>query len=301
MTTDLGRRYGMRAWILSSYLLLTAIVSMVALIQVFPQTEQTAFRADRSVVEVDIAQPTNPAASSEAPASASKPEWKVLDELIFGKISILGFEFEPEKNSGQGLLILAILAGILGSFMHAAQSLTSYVGNKTFEPSWVMWYILRAPIGAVLGAFLYFVIRAGLLTTNTDVVSPYGVVAIAGLGGWFSKQATDKLAEIFDQLFSSSSDANRKDKLKPDKLAVKTVTVSPDSAGGWNLALAGTGFENGLVVILGSVELPAVVVSAEAATVAVPKDTFTVGAEPKTLTVKVGEKTSEPAKVDFSG
>jgi hypothetical protein len=47
----------------------------------------------------------------------------------------------------------------------------------------------------------FFVVRAGRLTASTESVSPYGVVAFGALAGWFSKQATDKLAGLFETLF----------------------------------------------------------------------------------------------------
>ena len=103
-------------------------------------------------------------------------------------------------NEDQGMLLLAILAGCLGSYLHAAQSFAAYVGNRQARRSWVWWYVLRAPVGGALGVLFYFVIRAGLTAGSTDV-NPYGVVAFGGLAGWFSKQATDKLAEVFDTLF----------------------------------------------------------------------------------------------------
>jgi hypothetical protein len=46
-------------------------------------------------------------------------------------------------------------------------------------------------------------VRGGLLAAqaSADAVNPYGVAALAGLVGMFSKQATDKLREVFDTLF----------------------------------------------------------------------------------------------------
>ena len=53
---------------------------------------------------------------------------------------------------------MAFLAGILGSFMHAGQSFAKYVGNEQLTSSWACWYILRPPVGGVLG--LLFSLRA---------------------------------------------------------------------------------------------------------------------------------------------
>jgi hypothetical protein len=50
-------------------------------------------------------------------------------------------------------------------------------------------------------------------STGADGLSPYGVAAIAGLAGLFSKQATDKLREVFENLFKTDHPPNRTDKL----------------------------------------------------------------------------------------
>ena len=130
--------------------------------------------------------------------SANTPEF-----LPFGKLD------SPE----QGLILLAALAGIAGSFLHAAQSLSSYVGNASFKASWTMWYLLRPWIGGVLGIAIYVALRAGLVG-SVSAVNPYGVVALGLLGGWFSKTTTDKLQEVFNTLFKTDEDTKRKNKLQ---------------------------------------------------------------------------------------
>ncbi|MDX1639832.1 MAG: hypothetical protein R3281_17865 [Balneolaceae bacterium] len=117
----------------------------------------------------------------------------------------------------QGFLIIATLAGIAGSFIHAAQSLSSYIGNQMFKASWTAWYFLRPWIGGILGFAIYFAFRAGLIA-GTGTVNPYGVLAIGLLGGWFSKTTTDKLQEVFETLFKTQEDDKRKHKLtEPDE------------------------------------------------------------------------------------
>ena len=116
------------------------------------------------------------------------------------------------------LMILAALAGALGAFIHLATSLTSFIGNRQLVRSWVAWYVLRPFIGAALGFLGYFVLHAGLLTdTSEGAVNRYGVVALAGLFGMFSKQAIDKLREVFDTLMTSSENDKRTDSLKDER------------------------------------------------------------------------------------
>lgn len=126
--------------------------------------------------------------------------------------------FGQQISSEQRYLLLVIMSSALGSCIHALTSWVSYVGNKTLVLSWAWWYIARPFIGVPLALLFYFVVRGGLLSTGTETsdVSAFGVAAIAGLVGMFSKQATDKLSEVFETLFRTKEgegDDARKDKL----------------------------------------------------------------------------------------
>lgn len=115
------------------------------------------------------------------------------------------------------LVAIAALAGAVGAFVHAATSLTSFLGNRKLVRSWAAWYLLRPFIGAALGFLAYFVVRAGLVNGgDADAINRYGIVALAGLFGMFSKQAVDKLKEVFDTLLRSSEDNRRQDRLAND-------------------------------------------------------------------------------------
>jgi len=116
-------------------------------------------------------------------------------------------------SEDQGLMLVAALAGVMGSFLHASQSLASYLGNGTFKSSWAVWFFVRPLIGGILALAIFLVIRAGLIT-GSQSANPYSVAAIGLLGGWFSKTTTDKLQEVFETLFKSNADEQRIDKLK---------------------------------------------------------------------------------------
>jgi len=102
-------------------------------------------------------------------------------------------------------LLLVAVAGGLGSYIHLATSFADYLGNRQFMKSWGWWYILRPFIGMALAMIVYFAARAGLIggTSGAETLSPYGMAALAGLAGIFSKQATDKLREVFENLFKT--------------------------------------------------------------------------------------------------
>lgn len=118
------------------------------------------------------------------------------------------------------LLLLVILAGALGSFLHMAQSFSDFAGNQTLKSSWNWWYALRPFVGSILALLIYAVIRGGLITAaslpagfDASGFNPYGLIGGAALAGMFSKAATQKLGDVFDTLFQSSKAAETKDKL----------------------------------------------------------------------------------------
>jgi hypothetical protein len=133
----------------------------------------------------------------------------------------------PFTLGDDGRLILIVLcAGALGSYVHAATSFASYVGNRRLVLSWAWWYALRPFIGMTLALIFYFVVRGGLLSTGAEAgnMSVFGVAAVAGLVGMFSKQGTDKLRELFDNLFRTAR--GQGDDARADKLGANLPVTS---------------------------------------------------------------------------
>lgn len=124
------------------------------------------------------------------------------------------FAMPPERT----YLLIALVAGALGSYIHLATSFADFVGNRQLVASWLWWYALRPFIGMALAVITYFVVRGGLIlpTANAESLSPHGVAAIGALAGMFSKQATDKLREVFENLFKTEKPTKRIDRLKRD-------------------------------------------------------------------------------------
>src|SRR5205807_1797066 len=71
--------------------------------------------------------------------------------------------------------------------------------------SWMCWYMLRPCIGIALALLFYFVFRGGLLTASsgTAELSVFGIAAMSGLAGMFSRQVMDKLRDICDTAFTA--------------------------------------------------------------------------------------------------
>lgn len=166
------------------------------------------------------------------------------------------FSYSFRTSLDERLLLLVICAGALGSYVHTASSYTTYVGNRKFIASWTWWYLLRPFVGVVLALVVYFAIRGGfLLLVRVDKASdinPYGVAAIAGLVGLFSKQASDKLNEVFSTLFRPApgeGDTARRDSLL-DGGAVISPSVVRVGAGRVALLVSGINFIEASVVRL---------------------------------------------------
>lgn len=210
--TDLG--WGVA---LVFYLLLTGIGATVLAVDNFPQISQTN--------------------GGRLEFPNTQPDGRV-DFWPFGGLL-------PE----QGLLLLAFMAGMTGSFLHASQSLAGYIGNKTFRASWTVWYALRPWIGGVLGVVIYFVARAGLMGGGANT-NPYGVAALGALGGWFSKTTTDKLQEVFETLFKTDADKDRTDKMASAKPTIVAVEPNPVPTAQTDIVVKGTAFQDGAVVVV---------------------------------------------------
>lgn len=190
--------------------------------------------------------------------------WPVIDEktnALVGSLPIYFFRWSVSTSLEDRLLLLVIVAGALGSYIHAATSYADFRGNKQFNASWTLWYVLRPMIGVCLALILYFATRGGLLlliingadATRASSINPFGVAAIAGLTGMFSKTAADKLAEVFTTLFKSQGDENRKDGLAtlPPPVIKSIVPNQGTAEGGDELIITGSGFAAGVQVLIG--------------------------------------------------
>ncbi len=161
-------------------------------------------------------------------------------------------------------LILAMLAGALGAFLHVAQSFATFVGNRTFSWSWTWWYLLRPFIGAGLALVVYVVFRSALVPgTSGNATNAYGVVALAALSGMFSKQAIDKLNEVFTVAFRAApghGDAQRADKPEGESDTSAILGIDPPrpvaQAGTLSFVVRGSGFGSAAVIYLDDTAIP---------------------------------------------
>jgi hypothetical protein len=82
---------------------------------------------------------------------------------------------------------------------------------------------------------------------------------MAGLGGWFSKRITDKMAEVVDMFFRTKHDENYKNQLGDITQVpqIGDVAVDPSHAvkDEVRLLIAGQGFREGTSVLVGEQEM----------------------------------------------
>jgi hypothetical protein len=135
------------------------------------------------------------------------------------------------------LILIAAVGGALGAYVHLATSFADYAGNEKLTRNWCWWYLFRPLVGMALAEVVYFAMRGGLLpstNTATSAISPYGVCAITALSGLFSRQATDKLKEVFETIFRVQQPIERKDPLTPpdpsSDVAAETAEVGVKTA-----------------------------------------------------------------------
>ena len=221
---------------IATYLLIVIIVLLIGILKIWPEK----IFETRSVVKSDSTFILSNPDSSMSVIGDFKPSLRLLlndsakvilrnksqDSILINTTVKLVPKSAPFKEIL--LLWLVLIVGALGSSLHGIISISNYIGSSSFKETWSLWYILRPFVGAILSLIFYLIIRAGLFNefdTSTDF---YTIIALSGLIGLFSKQALNKLSEIFDALFSSSKEAKL-----PDKIGSNPVpnigSVSPDT------------------------------------------------------------------------
>lgn len=131
-------------------------------------------------------------------------------------------------NEGVLIFLIAIL-GAFGAILHAMVSLGVFVGNNAFEKEWNIWYIFRPVVGGLLALLVYFVLRAGFVNGIQGSSDIYTMLGIASLVGMFSRQAQEKLGDIFNILFQSKKPEEYRGKLVQDNPVPKLESVTPEA------------------------------------------------------------------------
>jgi len=144
--------------------------------------------------------------------------WPYAPEDAAGNITdsvFVLFGYSAKISAEVRLVIMVMVAGLIGSYIHTTISFVNFAGNRRLVKSWIWYYAARPFVGAFLALIFYLALRGGLVSagTNTGDINQYGILAVSGLAGLFSKQATDKLKEIFKNLFKTSEPDQLQDKI----------------------------------------------------------------------------------------
>lgn len=213
-----GAAAGKRDWkriCLGLYMILIPFVIILLIIKSWPPVNVKPIISAEKILVSEA--PPKEAAGTEKKTPPKEAEEENSTEADTDESS--DDNASPKRN----LLILVLLAGALGSYVHIATSFAYHTGLDDFDPTWYWWYLLRLPIGAGLALIFTILFRGGLLgleTTaqNSEPGEPIATIGLAALVGLFSPQALDKLGDIFDVIFTPKTrEKAGKKKKKNDK------------------------------------------------------------------------------------
>jgi len=210
-------------------------------------------------------------------------------------------------TSTQQIVLVALVCGALGGSIHVATSFADYVGSGMYDPRWLWWYALRPLIGAGLALIFLAVMQAGWLPIlSTDPAKQlWGAAAVSGLVGLFSKQAVDKLSDVFDAILKTDKDSRRKDSLESQSSALTLTAVTPDAvaagSGAQTVVVKGTAIPEKPLVRFSGKERPAATDAARTSLQVslAAEDVATPGNYEITVSDSTGGPTAPAASIPF--
>jgi hypothetical protein len=171
--------------------------------------------------KADAAEAADEAAKEPAdtPTQAKKSAATGAAQQVGAKVPLLFGAWRPVLSRDTALFVLVIVMGLLGSLVYVASSFALHSSQRDLTVSYLWWYPMRFIGGTGLALLLYTALRGGLFSGdfNNQEINPYGIAAAAGITGMFSKQATAKLAQLFDVAFQ----------IGPTKGPPKIVALEP--------------------------------------------------------------------------
>lgn len=186
---------------LALYLAVAIALCLYGLIVLWPVPTPAGTQPPSTATTSQINSATNENAPTKAqtpqPAPAATPA------STPGRARAFGHDFEIWDEVR--LLWIVMLAGALGSLVHALRSVYWYVGNRNLVWSWLGKYLLMPFSGSALAVVFYFVIRGGFFSPQSGFsqTSPFGFAAMAALVGLFSEPAVLKLKHVAETLFTA--------------------------------------------------------------------------------------------------
>lgn len=152
---------------------------------------------------------------------------------LFGLIAVWPGTSLPAWVSDEArLFLIAALAGALGGALQMARSYAGHLGGGRWDSRWLPWYGLRIPAGIGIAVVFYVALRAGLYADSASeaAVNPFGLATLCALAGLFSREALEKLNDLFDTLTGRNDEAMRRQQLLPTAVDDAAQAQSPDPA-----------------------------------------------------------------------
>jgi IPT/TIG domain len=143
------------------------------------------------------------------------------------------------------MLLLVLIMGAFGALLGAMRSFVTFVGNRTFIPSWGFYYFSRPVFGGGLALIVFFAYRIGAITTpqGASPADPFTAAFVAGMVGLFADTVLQKLHELILQLFRPAD--SRSDKVGSSSTGPGLTSVAVNQG---TLIITGTNFAAGATV-----------------------------------------------------
>lgn len=116
-------------------------------------------------------------------------------------VHYFGFQLQVSYH---GMLLASILmAGGIGAMVATITAFSDEILNYKLDNYGLLWYFMRPFIGMLVAIVFYLVLRGGFFVNdpNEGNINEFAFLAVAALAGMFSTQATNKLKEVFDNIF----------------------------------------------------------------------------------------------------
>ncbi|UII31181.1 S1 family peptidase [Fulvivirga ulvae] len=146
---------------------------------------------------------------------------------------LLGQYIPNEKAEAEAInesLIMLFSAGIGSSITSILAYLLHASEKKDFDLAFVPWYFARPMMGMLLGLIFYFAMKGGILVLTMDEaregpqnLNDFALAAVGALVGMFSKNALEKLREVFNTLFNTKDVSEAVSDESPDKPAPSDI------------------------------------------------------------------------------
>lgn len=115
--------------------------------------------------------------------------WTAIDRLAY----------QSNSAAGRSLILLLIVAGVSGALGVQIRTLANFIGVACFKNTldvrrWWPWYLLRPPLGFLLGVLAVVVVQAGLLVPDrAPTPGPVWWLAVAVLVGFGAEDFSERV------------------------------------------------------------------------------------------------------------